>query len=116
MPWKYFCEHYFGPEMEQILRPQGEISAEAFNLMEEPYGMARIHIPDEWTMNREHCKCGDTIAVKYPDEDDMLYRKPFHLKHSIHRWYPRFKVQKGEYLDIHGFIDMFTRYWQLNYN
>jgi hypothetical protein len=96
-PWKDFCQHYFGSgiahEMEQILRPQGEISAEAFNVMEEPYGMARIHIPDEWTMNGEHCKCGDTIAVKYPDEDDMLYRNPFHMKHSVHRWHPLFKEQ-----------------------
>jgi len=96
-PWADFCEHYFGPEiareMEEILRPQGEIAAEALNVLEEPYGMARIHIPDEWNMNGEHCECGDTIAVKYPDETDMVYRNPFHMKHSVHRWHPDFKEQ-----------------------
>ncbi len=96
-PWDDFCNFYFGEEtagtMENILRPQGEMIAEAQNVGVEPFGMRRIHIPGEWTMNGEHCKCGDTIAIAYDDDEDMLYRNPFHQKQNVHRWHPEYKKQ-----------------------
>ncbi|MFW5758418.1 MAG: hypothetical protein ACOCYO_07040 [Bacteroidota bacterium] len=103
-PWKDFCEYYFNEqvatEMEKILRVQGEMVAEALNVLKEPFGNGRLQIPGEWTMNGEHCKCRETQAVVYEDEDDMLYRNPFHHKNSVHRWHPSFKfdyhqIRKG---------------------
>ncbi len=96
-PWMDFCEYYFNQdvaaEMERILRVQGEMVAETMNVINEPFGNGRLQIPGEWTMNGEHCKCGETMAVAYPNEEDMLYRNPFHHKNSPHRWHPSLEEQ-----------------------
>lgn len=84
----------------EILKPQGEILAEALNVEFAPFDCLRLKIPSEWTMNGQHCKCGETIATAYPDEEDMLYRNPFYHKLSPQVWHkdllPRYhEIRKG---------------------
>ncbi len=106
--WKDFTVQYFGKEHADkiigILKPQGEFLAEALNVETAPFGCGRLKMPGEWTINGEHCKCGDTVPIAYDDEEDMLYRNPFNHKYSPHVWHkelePRYhQIRKG-YRDV----------------
>jgi len=90
--WHDFTHRYFNDSVAErmiaILEPQGEILAEALNTGTQPFGCGRLLIPGEWTMNGQHCACGDTLAVSYTDEEDMVYRNPYYHKYSPHIWHP----------------------------
>ncbi len=103
--WIDFTHTYFNDSIADrvisILEPQGAILAEALNTGAQPFGCGRLLIPGEWTMNGQHCACADTIAVKYDDDDDMLYRNPFYHKYSPHVWHPELaeqyhRIRKGD--------------------
>ncbi len=106
--WQDWANEYFNEdiadEIIEIFKPQGKIVAEAIHVETEPFGATRNKIPAEWTMNGQHCKCGDTLAVKYSNEEDMLYRNPFYHKYSPNVWNaelkPRYHMIRRGHEDV----------------
>jgi hypothetical protein len=99
--WRLYTNHAFGRNaaalMEKTLRFTGEVIAEALHVGMLPMGDNKCFVPDSFSrVMRGYQGSNDprypapanrqTAAVRYEDEEDRLFRNPFHLRYSPFIW------------------------------